>query len=436
MYSRVVSRYRHDFALLHPSKPELLVLSRDGGLELPSTMSENWLPANDLLKALRSQLHMDAVMLRPVRYHATEPDTTTILYALVASTDTLPVGARWLGLETLQTAALNYPDQHVLETILLEDAEPGRVPVLRLPWAERGWLGEVKAWLAQELARLGRTPVGKPEQVRHWNISAVLRQPTDSGDVYFKAVINHFLGEPRITQALAKLFPALTPKVLATEPTLGWMLLEPFRGIELTKSPFEAHWAAFRHLSTTQLESLAHRDMLLAAGLADKGLESLKGSASWLIRDSLELDLLTSDERERLRNRESFLLEKIDELAACGIPETLVHGDSHFNNIVADGNDITIFDWTNACWSHPFFDIALQYSHDRAAPERSALVEAYLEPWLENYDERFVRRAFILADSLSPLFYAQNYESILRAQEPEVRGENAGVVANYLRELF
>lgn len=431
-----MSRYRHDFVLLHPSRSDLLALPHDAALALPSMTSDNLLHTKDLLKALRSELPLDTVMLRPAFHWDVGSDTTTILYVLVARTDTLPAGARWLDLEALRAGALDYSEQPALETILLEDAEPERVPALRFAWAERGWLDEVKVWLAQELTRLGRTPVGEPEQVRHWNISAVLLQETDSGDMYFKAVIDHFVVEPRITATVADLFPDLTPKVLALEPVKGWMLLEPFRGAELTKSPFETHWRAFRRFSTLQLESLAHKDLLVAAGCADRGLGNLKEAVTWLFRESLELDLLTSAERKSLVSMEPRILDKIDRLAACGLPETLVHGDSHFNNIVAEGDDVTIFDWTNACWSHPFFDIALQYSHDRSAVDRGPLIEAYLEPWLKRYDEASVRKAFILADALSPLFYAQSYEGILRAQEPDARGELLGVVANYLKELL
>lgn len=437
-----MSRYHNDFALLHPHRPELLGILRDGALTLPSHTSDDELETYELLAALHDVLPLDAVMLRlaqrwPVK--AKKDDDKTVLYVLETQTDgPLPESARWLNLEEL--GELAYPERDALETLLREDAEPSLVSALRPAWAKRGWLGEVKGWLEQELARLGRAPVGEPEQVRVWSLSAVLRQKTSSktgsGEVYFKAVIDHFIAEPRITATVAELFPDLAPTVLGLEPERGWTLLEPFRGKELNETQFAAKCEVFRRFSAAQLEALSHKDALLEAGCADRSLDKLKEVVPWLVRESLELGRLTPDEQEKLLAAEPRILDKIDALAACGLPETLLHGDIHFGNIVAEGKDFTIFDWTDACWSHPFFDIALQYSHDRSAESRISLIETYLEPWLECYDEALVRRALTLAEDLSPLFYAQSYEGVIRAHEPGSSGEFSGVVAHDLQKLL
>ena len=165
---------------------------------------------------------------------------------------------------------LAYPERGALETLLREDADPRVVPPLRPAWAKRGWRAEAEAWLAR-LVRLGRVPVGRPEQVKLWSLSAVMRQRTDAGEVYFKAVTEHFIAEPRVTAAVAELFPDLTPQVLVL-PGRGWLLLEPFRGPELSGGPLETQSEALRRFGARQLESVRYRDRLLGVGCADRSL--------------------------------------------------------------------------------------------------------------------------------------------------------------------
>lgn len=431
-------RHHHDFVLLHPERPELLGISRDDTLTLPRHTSAEELMTSKLLKALRNLIPLDAVMLRPTKLSPTEPEwgqDRSRLYILKAQTaGPLPEDARWLSLAEL--SELTYSERGTLETLLREDADPSLVSSSRPAWARRGWLEAAKGWLHEELAGLKRVPIGEPEQLKVWALSSVLRQETDNGDVYLKAVMDHHSAEPRITAKVAELFPELAPKVLATEPAQGWLLLEAFQGEMLDEADPRAQHEVFRRYSSLQLESVAYKDVFLEAGCADRGLDKLKEIIPWLFSESIELHRLTPEERDGLLKREPSILEMLDELAACGIPETLVHGDIHSGNIFAEGDSFTIFDWTDASWSHPFFDIALQYSWDRSAKERGPLVEAYLKPWLQRYDEPAVRRAFTLADALSPLFYAQNHEGIYRGLEPGLGGVFPGVVAHYLKELL
>lgn len=434
-----MTRHHHDFVLLHPSEPKLLAVALDGGLTLPRASSDGILETPQLLTALRDLVALDAVMLRPVQTWPAEPEKgqdRMRLYVLEAQTDgPLPEGAHWLGIDAL--VPLIYSEKPTLTTILNEDAHSDLVSALRPDWAVRGWFGEVRDWLGAELTRLGRKPLGNPEQLRIWGLSAVLRQRTDGDDIYFKAAAKHFIAEPRITAAVADLFPDLTPEVLALEPTKGWLLLAPFRGEELDETQLEKKAEVMRRFSILQLKSVAQKDALIAAGCADRGLTNLREAVPWLLRESLELHLLTQAERERLLTLEPRILEQLDDLAACGLPETLLHGDLHFGNVVVEDERITIFDWTDTCWSHPFFDLTLQNKwRESDASVWTALSEAYLEPWLTRYDERSVRRALELAESLSPLFYAQSYEGINRAQEAGSGGDFTGVVAYFLRGLL
>jgi len=67
---------------------------------------------------------------------------------------------------------------------------------IEAPWRRTGWFEEAARWIATELEARGRKLTGAVEQLRTWSISTVLRAPTATGDVYFKAVPPLFAAEP------------------------------------------------------------------------------------------------------------------------------------------------------------------------------------------------------------------------------------------------
>ena len=69
------------------------------------------------------------------------------------------------------------------------------------------------------------------------------------------------------------------------------------------------------------------------------------------------------------------------------IPNTLVHGDFHAENIAVSDGRYLIFDWTDAWFAHPFVDLAtfMRYAEhgsiDRAT--RARWRDHYLRGWEE-----------------------------------------------------
>ena len=50
---------------------------------------------------------------------------------------------------------------------------------LRLPWARPGGVARIVGWVDEVLRRGGRTRTGPVRQIKTWNLSMVLRVPTD-----------------------------------------------------------------------------------------------------------------------------------------------------------------------------------------------------------------------------------------------------------------
>lgn len=81
--------------------------------------------------------------------------------------------------------AVHVPDD------LRELADAARTPT-RTPWFGPDWHAGALAWLDGKLAEQGRSRLGDPVVLKHWQISLLWRVPTQGGDVYFKAVPDFF----------------------------------------------------------------------------------------------------------------------------------------------------------------------------------------------------------------------------------------------------
>lgn len=197
------------------------------------------------------------------------------------------------------------------------------------PWCSRGWRDRFDAWVDGELALLDSGRAGPSAVAREWPLSLVAKVPTQSGDVYAKAVCAHFAAEPRITRWLSDRFPGRVPQVLATaSDDLGDRML----------------MAAFTSAEPTPTADLLRRTVTVLAAVQ---------------RDCLPLvgELIGVGAEDR---RLALLPAALD---ACGLPATLVHGDMHLGNVAIDtatpgGAVPLLYDWADACVSHPLLDVA------------------------------------------------------------------------------
>src|ERR1700742_1750899 len=93
---------------------------------------------------------------------------------------------------------------------------------------------------------------------------------------------------------------------------------------------------------------------LLALGLPDWRAPAL-GQA---IVDVIERtrDDLPDEDRATLAEFARRLPERFDDVSACGLPDTLVHGDFHPGNFRGDGRVLTLLDWGDSGVGHPLLD--------------------------------------------------------------------------------
>ena len=321
-----------------------------------------------------------------------------------------------------------------------------------LPWSQPGWLDEVTAWVAAQLARLGLRAAGPLEVVRTRPWSTVLRVPADDRPLFFKATAPLDRHEVPLTLALARWRPDTIPVVLAADLERGWLLLAD-AGVRLRELLAEDRdWRRWRRVlrvyADLQLEASAHVEELLALGVPDRRPAALPAALARLVedRDTLRVGLpdgLTADEYARLLTIGPLLAEQAARLEALGVPPSIDHCDFHDGNVFLHGDRPVLIDWGDACVAHPFSSLLVAMrgiEHalglDQRSPELAELRDLYLEPWRGFAPPAALRDALALARWLAMLIRALTWQRVVAPLSAVERTEYADAVPGWLRELI
>ncbi|MFC9690227.1 phosphotransferase [Kribbella sp. NPDC056951] len=272
-------------------------------------------------------------------------------------------------------------------------------------WTQAGWYADALPWIDEHVTR-----TGPPVQVRVWGLSNVLRIPTTEGLVYFKAHAHSstlppaelpllFAHEPQLLTALE----GAVPRPLAVDEKRVWMLL-PDLGTPLAGQADISVWIeAVRSHARLQRSYVGRADHLLDISCVDRRLAVLDAELDQLLGDNPATARLEPHERDELAARRPELRSAIAELAAIGVPETLLHGDLHPRNIAVRDGQVLAFDWTDAALSHPFLDLVTFVEKRSPLSMDDRVRDAYLEEWTEYAPMADLRRALELAHQLGAL---------------------------------
>ncbi|HEX6129236.1 MAG TPA: phosphotransferase [Candidatus Limnocylindria bacterium] len=265
-----------------------------------------------------------------------------------------------------------------------------------LPWHQPAFRTDAEAWIEASLDRFGMRRTGQIEQPHAFWWSTALLVPTDAGVAWFKATQPEMAFEARLTPILADEWPDRTVEMLATDPGRGWTLSRDAgtKLRDLGDGRVVEHWEVLLPRYAEMQVALASRaGELLALGVPDMRLDTLPDQLATLL-DEPEL-LMTdagggvdSGRREALVEGLPAFARECRRLAESGVPETLQHDDLNDGNAFLRGTDHVIFDWGDACISHPFHSLvvvlrslAYRNAWRPGGPEVSRLLDAYLEPW-------------------------------------------------------
>ena len=439
--------YTYHLLIPHASEPRFLMEQGDGGWGLPHIQPElKWLArVRQNNEWVREKLGLNCITLYVAHVEDRRKDLGSVdaLYVMQNRNPSWsPSGTlRWTGREEIATVSLDPPWLRAPIEAWFDEAEGRIEPPRRGAWNAPGWYDEASAWIRSQLEQHGITVTGEPEQFKHWTITSALKIPTDKGDYYFKAVPPVFAQEPGITQVLSTRYPEYVPGPLATrrQPGEGWMLMPDFQGQVLGGIGVEQLSQALRNLAKMQINSISRAEELRNAGCPDRTLERLSGQVEALLHDPVALEGLQPEEIEKLQALAPRFREMCARLAALGVPQTLLHGDFHGDNLLGKSDKVLIFDWTDGAISHPFFDLITALSNDWSAfteEQRQAITQVYLAEWTAFDTPEHLAEAARLAWPLGGLHQAVSYLGILNTPSDATRWELVGAAAFFLKQAL
>ncbi|HEU5472935.1 MAG TPA: aminoglycoside phosphotransferase family protein [Actinophytocola sp.] len=289
---------------------------------------------------------------------------------------------------------------------------------LRMPWASPGGPAAGLAWAHRMLGGIGAA-----DQQRTWNLSSIWRLE----GAWLKEVPPFFGHEPAVLTWLNTRMPGVAPRLLGADGAR--MLLEDVPGTDRYDAGLDETVAMLDDLLPVQVAAAGHLTELLAMGVPDRRAEPFTHAARTVVEH------WTPELRPDLRASLARLVDRMPTrfaaLAACGIPNTLVHGDFHRGNVRSDGGTRAILDWGDSTIGHPAADVLTLAN--RAPPEyRQVLLDHWCAHWRSELPASRPEEALELMRPLDALRGAIIYHGFLTAIE---RSEHPYHAADPLRCL-
>lgn len=373
-----------------------------------------WQDVAAVVKTVSRLYRIEVVVLRLLRAEAdTPPDGGRVTY--LAETGSIPRISldSWCGGDPLAP-------------------EPSRAP-----YAELGGPAADLRRAAALLADVGREPTGRPEQIRTWNLSSLWRLPTAGGPVWLKSVPPMFAHEGPLIEFLRGL-GAPVPQVLGRWTTArgSGVLLAEVDGDDHYGAGAAVVTAIARRLVDVQIAVADHLGELAALGVPDGRDEVVAAAAQALLRRIASE--LSREERVAADRLVADLPRRLADVAACGLPVTLVHGDAHPGNARGPGHEPILLDWGDSRIGQPAVDLAHLVSQLPAA-EAARVLCSVAEVWGRAVPGSDARRAAVLAAPVDALAGAIAWQGFLDRIEPDERpyheGDPAAGVRAALRRL-
>jgi hypothetical protein len=279
------------------------------------------------------------------------------------------------------------------------DVEVGDDP-RRPDYARPGGPARSLEWAAQALG----APV-TAEHLRTWNLSAIWRLGTPAGTMWLKQVPHFFRHEPYVL--------SYVDLVYAFDDA-GRMLLPDIPGDDLYGAPYEVRESIVIDLLAIQLRAVDDLGRLLHDGVPD-----LRGCRL--------------GDRLRTLIDEDWVQQRLNAAAACGLPDTLVHGDMHPGNVRGTPESRTIIDWGDSFLGQPAFDI-IRLAEGLAEPEAERLTAFWAERWRDAFPPSDPLAAVEILRPVAALRNALTFATFLANIEESEHPYHAGDVPFWLAQ--
>jgi Phosphotransferase enzyme family len=350
-----------------------------------------WQEVSDVVLGARERFGVTLDVLRLLTTEHSMPHGGAVSY-LAELSDGVPPA-----LEPVDPSALPLAEQE-------DEDEP-----LRAPYARLGGPARSIAW-----ARTIVGPVAAVQQ-RTWNLSAIWRLGGARRRFWLKQLPEFYPAEPIALSWLGGTCPELVPTVFALG-TEGRELLADVPGTDLYDADLPARVQITEQAHRFQRPGMDAAQHLVAAGLPDRRGRALVG---W-IRSSLEGWADAHPATELLAGLE----ERMAAVAACAVPDTLVHGDANPGNVRAAGQELVFLDWGDCFVGHPGFDV-LGLVEGQGPVEESVILDYWASEWRRDVPGCEPLRAAALLRPVACLRAAALYAEFVGEIEPSERRYHA-----------
>ncbi len=440
---------RYYVIVVRPEDGSLLALPSSEGWTVPSFAPDitDARIVEHINDEMRRQLGFEIWTLKCLARIEIDNEPSRVFVA-VARNDgvSAPAAGRWL--KQLETYKADFADSDIGQVVENWLAERDNPSPLSAPWESIGWHDDACDWTRSQLDPAEISPIFPITQQRAWGLSCTMKVVADAGDVYFKATPPFMSHEVRVMQAVAAACPELLPSPIAVDSDRGWLLMPDYGGEMLHECPDITRWEeALRLFSRAQVEQSENIRYWLSANIPDRRLGRMVEMIDPLIASCGRMLTggdtgLTDAEVEHLRSLSLPMKLMCARLAQFAVPHTLVHGDLGGNILIRD-DGYTFFDWTDACVSHPFFEMATisgAYFDESVLKDNpdadDRLRDAYLEPWTKYEPMDRLIEEFDAARPLGALHQAMTYMWILTNIPPDARPELEGGLLHWVRYLL
>jgi hypothetical protein len=401
-------------------RASVVLVARDGGVlgRLPEFPVETpwWQEAQPVVAGARDRFGLEIVVLRLLDTELARPQGGGVTYL-----------AELRGRVPADVATRLTPFDGRL------DEQP-----LRVRWASPGGPAEDLAWAEGVLRRRRLERVGPAFQLRSWNLSSIWRLPLRDGAAWLKVVPSFFAHEGDI---LRRLQGGPVPRLLGQDRDR--ILLADAAGSDrLDAGPGEL-LEMVSLLVDLQAGWIGRTQDLRSIGLPDWRGPVLGAAITGLVeRRSAELP---ADVVAGLGAFLDGLPARLEAVAACGLPDTLVHGDFHPGNVRGGGDlrgdedggagagnhALTLLDWGDCGVGNPLLDLPAFL--DRIPAEaRAAVSRHWADSWRRHLPDSDPAEAGRLLGPVAAARQALIYQRFLDHIEPVERRYHEADVPEWL----
>jgi hypothetical protein len=399
-HAHVVDDLKYQLILVLPESRKVLVVRTDTGDCLPSVhIPQGTRVARELQKAIRKTWNLDVIVLDLSRPGDRELPCAV---AEVRSSKTL-AALRAVDLSNMMNFGLD--EQLCAHLVSVLDGEPFSYR----PFTRMGWIDQSIAWLEAETGKR-LSPKSEIEQYNAGaGFSLVRFRMEDESDYWLKATGDPNAHEFAVTCLLSELAGEYLPRVISMR--LDWnawlMRGESVQGGALQADSSPVLEDAVESMAALQVRTVGHRASLLTVGAFDQSMAVFQQHSEALFNFLEEaMGLQTSSkaprvEALRLREIRVILEDTCRRMEDLDLPQTIIHGDMNWGNILEGSNHCRFLDWSEAFVGCPFVTLPhLLLLNQVEDPEKRTCFDAFLKQrykriWLRLCDETAIDEGFV-----------------------------------------